>query len=247
MYAPHLVGSPQSPVVCRGAGDDFLAPRGGLLRLLQRRVHRQQQPRHAVAPQALLRQIFQQLGRPPSLAQLRRRARRKQAQLGAAPAVLLAQREGCHGLHTAPHACARQALQLLQYLVHLPPPSHSQCPPCCHCSAPAANDPAVPTFSKNRWGAQSLPPLSGLRLWVVRTLVMMGVIAWTLEPAFYTSHPAWWSGAAGRPPMAFEAATLRVWRVYTQYDPVFEAPPEWLVAMCGVEVLLFGPLYFVAA
>jgi hypothetical protein len=91
------------------------------------------------------------------------------------------------------------------------------------------------------------PQLSGLRLWMVRTLVAMGVIAWTLEPAFYTSHPAWWSGAAGRAPTAFEAATLRVWRVYTQYDPVFEAPPEWLVAMCWIEVLLFGPLYFAAA
>ena len=95
--------------------------------------------------------------------------------------------------------------------------------------------------------AAAPPPLSGLRLWTVWTLVTMGVVAWTLEPAFYTSHPAWWAGAAGRPPTAFEAVTLRVWRLYTRFDPVFEAPPAWLRAMCWAEVLLFGPLYFVTA
>ncbi len=95
--------------------------------------------------------------------------------------------------------------------------------------------------------AAAASPLAGLRLWAVRALVAMGAIALTLEPAFYTSHPAWWPGAAGRPPTAFEAAVLRVWSLYTRFDPVFDAPPEWLVAMCWIEVLLFGPLYLVAA
>ncbi len=82
-------------------------------------------------------------------------------------------------------------------------------------------------------------------MWVVRCLVAMGVIAWTLEPAFYVTHRRWWPSE--QPLSATEEAVLSVWRLYTFFDPVFEDPPAWLVYMCWIEVLLFGPLYFVSA
>ncbi len=73
----------------------------------------------------------------------------------------------------------------------------------------------------------------------------MGIIAFTLELAFYTSHPKWWP--KHEPLTWFEQQVLQVWSVYTQFDPIFEDPPLWLRIMCWIEVLCFGPLYLVSA
>ena len=101
-----------------GAGGNLLAPSGGLLGLPEGQMQLQQLARHAVAPRARLGQLLQQLGRPPPLTQPRRCPRHKQPQLGAAPPLLLAQRQRRHCLHAAPHTRRRQPLQLLKHLLH---------------------------------------------------------------------------------------------------------------------------------
>lgn len=78
---------------------------------------------------------------------------------------------------------------------------------------------------------------------LVATLVMMGIIAFVMELPFYTTHPAWWKGAADDP----TSLIRRVWSIYEQWDPIFNHPPLWLRVMCWIEVVLFGPLYFVSA
>ena len=40
---------------------------------------------------------------------------------------------------------------------------------------------------------------------------------------------------------------VRVWRVYVQWDPLFEYVPMWLRVMCVIEVFVFGPLYGICA
>lgn len=84
-----------------------------------------------------------------------------------------------------------------------------------------------------------------LRTVCIYCLWTMGIIAVTLEPAFYTSHRAWWPNE--RPLSWFESNVLSLWSLYTFFDPIFEQPPLWLRVMCWIEVLVFGPLYFVSA
>jgi|JI10StandDraft_1071094.scaffolds.fasta_scaffold915473_2 hypothetical protein len=84
-----------------------------------------------------------------------------------------------------------------------------------------------------------------MRGFVVGVLFAMGIIAWTLELAFYTTHKSWWPRETPNGP--FEELVLRVWDVYVFFDPIFDQPPLWLKVMCWIEVLVFGPLYFISA
>eukprot|EP01084_Bolivina_argentea_P070020 127369_1 len=38
---------------------------------------------------------------------------------------------------------------------------------------------------------------------------------------------------------------VKLWMVYTQFDPLFIHTPFWLVIMCGIDCCIFGPMYAV--
>jgi hypothetical protein len=84
-----------------------------------------------------------------------------------------------------------------------------------------------------------------LRRACVCSLMVMGTVAFTLELAFYTSHKAWWPRSVEL--TLFDEQVLWSWSWYTCFDPVFELPPLWLRVMCWIEVVVFGPLYWISA
>eukprot|EP00003_Mantamonas_plastica_P002808 TRINITY_DN12219_c0_g1_i1.p1 TRINITY_DN12219_c0_g1~~TRINITY_DN12219_c0_g1_i1.p1 ORF type:complete len:215 (-),score=59.67 TRINITY_DN12219_c0_g1_i1:245-829(-) len=40
---------------------------------------------------------------------------------------------------------------------------------------------------------------------------------------------------------------VAVWKMYSEWDPLFQQVPRFLMLMCSVEVFLFGPLYLITA
>lgn len=81
---------------------------------------------------------------------------------------------------------------------------------------------------------------------LISVFLVFAFTALVFEPLYYFGCN-WEFSQCSLSPFEIVRVVGDIWNIYNRYDPLFANIPDWLRIMCAIEVVLFGPLYALAA
>mmetsp|Transcript_23656 Transcript_23656/g.29133 ORF Transcript_23656/g.29133 Transcript_23656/m.29133 type:complete len:118 (-) Transcript_23656:47-400(-) len=81
-----------------------------------------------------------------------------------------------------------------------------------------------------------------MRVLLSNIYFLFAFVALVFEPLYY--FPCEWNDVNES---CGDYIIARIWRIYTQWDPIFADIPVFLRIMCWIECFLFGPSYLFCA